>query len=131
MITPVSPLLAMLIYISTSCWTICRLFETILEMGTVRWTALQIQRSVQIHCFKKHSVRYELCFKIYFIALGSSDSDGWARVKRKRSRENAYYERYCFVQVTCKATKWTRKARHGTKIYEQWQAQRNEFELTT
>jgi len=68
MITPVSPLLAMLIHISTSCWTICSLFEIILEMGTVRWIALPIQWSIQIHCFKKHSLRYELCFKIYFIA---------------------------------------------------------------
>jgi len=34
MITPVSPLLTRLIYISPSCWTICCSFESILEMET-------------------------------------------------------------------------------------------------
>jgi len=93
-------------------------------------------------------------------AEGSSGSNGWARAKRERSRENTYYERYCFIQVTCNQacnqlgtpggegfsvggpnflnyvqhifqgfsplvtdlpTTWMRKARHATKIYEQWQ----------
>jgi len=58
MIAPLSPLLTKLIHISPSCWAIYRLFEII----TVRWTGLRIQCSIQIHCFKKHSVRYELCF---------------------------------------------------------------------
>jgi len=31
-------------------------------MGTVRLIELQIHCSIQVHCFKKHSVRYELCF---------------------------------------------------------------------
>jgi len=35
MITPVIPLLTRLIHISPSCWKIYRLFEIILEMGTV------------------------------------------------------------------------------------------------
>jgi len=64
MITPVSPLLTRLIHISPSCWAIYRLFEII----TVRWTGLPIQCSIQIHCFKKYSVRYESCFKKYEIA---------------------------------------------------------------
>ena len=34
-ITPVSVLLTRLIYISSSCWTIYRSFEIILEMGTL------------------------------------------------------------------------------------------------
>jgi len=63
LLTPVSPLLTRLIHISPSCWTIYCLFEFILEMGTVHWIGLQIERSIQIHCFKKHSIRYELCFK--------------------------------------------------------------------
>ena len=41
-------------------------FET--ELRTVHWIALQIQWSIQIHCYEKHSVRYESCFKIYLIA---------------------------------------------------------------
>jgi len=67
-ITPVRPPLARLIHISPSCWTIYRLFEIILEMVTVHWIELQIQCSIQVHCFKKHSVRYELCFKKYLTA---------------------------------------------------------------
>jgi len=63
---------------------------------------MQVQCSIQIHCLKNHSVWYELCFKKYLIAYDSSGSNGWARVKRERSRENAHYEWYCFIQVTCK-----------------------------
>jgi len=37
-------------------------------MGTVDWIELQIQCAMQIHCFKKDSVRYELNFKKYFAA---------------------------------------------------------------
>ena len=68
MITPVSPLLTRLIHISPSCWTIYRPFEIIREMVTVHWIGLQIQCTIQIHCFKRHSVRYELCFKKYLVA---------------------------------------------------------------
>jgi len=48
--------------------TIFPLVGIILEMGTVHWIGLQIQCSMQIHRFKKYSIRYELCFKKYFIA---------------------------------------------------------------
>jgi len=62
MITPVSALVTRLIHISPSCCTIYRSFEIHLEMGTVSWIGLQIQCSLQIHCFKKPSARYELRF---------------------------------------------------------------------
>jgi len=48
MIKPVSSLLTRLIHISPSCWTSYRLFEIV----TVRWIGLQIQCSIQLHCFK-------------------------------------------------------------------------------
>ena len=67
-ITPVNPPHARLIHIGPSCWTIYRLFEIILEMETVHWIQLQIECSMQVRCFKKRSVRYELCFKKYFTA---------------------------------------------------------------
>jgi len=67
-ITPVSPLLTTLVHIGPSYWTIYCSFESILKMGALHWIGLQIQYSVQIHCFKKHSVRYELHFKKYLIA---------------------------------------------------------------
>jgi len=67
MITPVSPPPTTLIHISPSCWTIYRSFEITLEMGTVHWIGL-LQWSIQVHCLKKHSVRYELCFKKYLTA---------------------------------------------------------------
>ena len=88
--TALQSILCLLIYrfiqISPSCWTIYRSFEIILEVGTVHWIGLQIQCFVQIHCFKKHLVRYELCFKKYLFASGSSGSNGWARVKRERKK---------------------------------------------
>jgi len=65
MITSVSPLRTRLIHISPSYRTIYRSFEIILEMGTVHWIGIQIQCSIQVHCFKKHSIWYELYFKKY------------------------------------------------------------------
>jgi len=52
-VTTVSHLLARLILISSSCWTIYFSFEITLEIVTVRWIERQIQCSIQIHCFKK------------------------------------------------------------------------------
>jgi len=63
MIPPVSPLLTRVIHINPSGWTIYRSFEIVFEMGIVHWIGLEIQCSVQIHCFKKHSVRYHLYCK--------------------------------------------------------------------
>jgi len=86
MITPIRPLLTRLIHINPSYWTIYCSFESILKMGTVHWIGLQIQCSVQIVCFKKHSVRYELYLKKHLIAQGSPGSNGRARVKRERMK---------------------------------------------
>jgi len=57
-VTPVSHPLTRLIHIGPICWTIYRSFEIILEMGTAHWIELLIQCFIQIHCFKKHLVRY-------------------------------------------------------------------------
>jgi len=53
MITPVSPPLTRLIHIRASCWSIYCSFEIILEMRNVHCIELQIQCSIQIHCFNK------------------------------------------------------------------------------
>jgi len=45
--------LTRLTHINPSCWTIYRSFEITPEMGPVRWIELQIQCSIQIHCFNK------------------------------------------------------------------------------
>ena len=89
MMMPVFPPLTRLILISPSCSTIYRIFKIILEMVTVYMIELQTQCSTQVHCFRKHSVRYELCFKKYLTVWELSDSNGWAWVKRewKKSRE--------------------------------------------
>jgi len=63
MITPVRSLLTRLIRIRPSYWKKFRSFSIVLEMGTVHWIGLQMQCSAQIHCFKKQSVIYELCFE--------------------------------------------------------------------
>ena len=64
-VAPVSDPLTRLIRICPSCWTIYRSFEVTLEMGTGHRIELQIRCSIQIHCFKKHPARHELCFKQY------------------------------------------------------------------
>jgi len=51
MITPVSPVRSVLMYISPSYWTICRSFEIIREWGPS--TGLEFKCCMQIHCFKK------------------------------------------------------------------------------
>jgi len=67
MITPFSPLLTRLIHISPSSWTLDNLsfvwFYSRSGNCFLDWTSNPIQCSIQIHCFKKHSVRYEICFK--------------------------------------------------------------------
>ena len=63
MIAPVSPLSTKLIHISPSYWTIYHSFEIILEWGTVHWLGIRSQYSMQIYCFKKHSIWYEFYFK--------------------------------------------------------------------
>ena len=69
-VTPVGHPLTRLIHISPSCWTIYRFVwnnsRNEIILGTAHWIELLIQCFIQIHCFKKHSVRYELCFKKYF-----------------------------------------------------------------
>jgi len=82
-ITPGSPVRIRLIHTSSSYWTIYRSFEIILEWRPS--TGLEFKCSMQIHCFKNHSIWYKLKFKKYLIAEGSSGSDGWARVKRERT----------------------------------------------
>ena len=78
-VTPVSHPLTRLIHISPSCWAIYRSFEITLEIGTSHWIELQIQRSIQIHCFKK-------TFSSIWIMLALEKSNEWARVKRKRTK---------------------------------------------
>ena len=102
MITPVSPLLTRLIHISPSCWTIYRPFEIILEMVTVYWIGLQIQCTIQIHCFKRHSVRSELFNKILYCIgqLGlwwTSPSKARAKWRERLLRSISC----CFIQITC------------------------------
>jgi len=65
-ITPVSPLLIRIIHISPSYSTFYLSFEIILEMGTVHWVGLQIQCSMQIHCFKNIQSDMNSVSKIQF-----------------------------------------------------------------
>jgi len=74
-VTPVTHPLSRLIHINPSCWIIYRSFEIALEMGTVHWIELQIQCSIQIHCFKK-------TFSPIWIICARESSNDWAGVKR-------------------------------------------------
>jgi len=55
----------------------------------VYWIGIQIQCSMQTHCFKKTFNLILIKLKKYLIAEGSSGSNGWARVNSERmySRE--------------------------------------------
>jgi len=98
MITPVRPVRTRLIHISPNSRTNYRSFEIILEWGpSIR---LEFKCCMQIHCFKKHSIWYELTLKKYLIAEGSSGSNGLARVKRERTyswEPLLCYEKYFLI----------------------------------
>ena len=79
---------------------------------------------------QKHSVRYELYFKKYLIAQGSSGSNEWARVKRKRTKSREYLLRsmlFCsgHLQYEPERPDMERKYMNSDKV------QRKEPELTT
>jgi len=99
-------------------------------MGTVHWIELQIQCCIQIHCFKKHSVRYKSCFKKYSIAWGSSGCDGWARVKCKRTKS---IERLLRTILFCSGHLQHERERPDMerKYVNSDKVQRKEPELTT
>ena len=86
-ITPVNPLRLWLIHISTSYQTVYRSLEIILEW--VAYCPLDSNSNPNFLCkptaSKKHSICYELNWKKYLIAEGSSGSSGWARVKSERT----------------------------------------------
>jgi len=54
-------------------------------MGAVYWVGIQIQCSMQTHCFKNTFNLIWIKLKKYLIAEGSSGSNGWARVKSERT----------------------------------------------
>jgi len=55
---------------------------------------------MQSHCFKKHLVWYEFSFKKLPRAAWAV-MDEPEQSASERSRENAYYERYFSIQITC------------------------------
>jgi len=67
MIVPISPLSTRLTHINPSCWKIFMRLK-LFKIRTVHGIGFQIQCSLQIHCFTKHSVRYELYLKKYLTA---------------------------------------------------------------
>ena len=54
-------------------------------MGTVHWIGIQIQCSMQTHCFEKTFNLIYIKLKKCLIVVGSSGSNGWARVKSERT----------------------------------------------
>jgi len=95
MITPVSALFTSFIYIIPSHWTIYRSFAIILEMGSVH--RLEVKSNVLCKSIAWKHIQSD-------IAVGSSDSNGWARVKRDRMKARERLLRNeldCLTQVTC------------------------------
>ena len=125
--TPVSLLLARLVHISPSCWAIYRLFEII----TVRWIGLQIQCSIQIHCFKIHLVRYELYFKNDLLQRGARAFLKRISLSKALANEVERTPTTIYIVLFRSPAIWTRKARHGMKIYVQWQGPKKRARGTT
>ena len=88
MITPVSPLPTRLIYIIPSYSTFYRSFEIILEMGTVH--RLEFISNVLRKSIASKNIQSD-------IAVGSSGSNGGARVKREQTKaRERLLRRDCF-----------------------------------
>ena len=78
MVTPINPPRLRLIHIRPSYQTVYRSFENILEwaLSDWNWIGIQIQCSMQTHCFKKTFNLILIKLKKYLIAEGSSGSNG-------------------------------------------------------
>ena len=76
MITTVNPSRLRLIHSSPSYQTVYRSFEIILEWVLSIALEIQIQCSMQTHCFKKTFNLILIKLKKYLIAEGSSGSNG-------------------------------------------------------
>jgi len=70
-------------------------------MGTVHWIGIHIKCSTQTIALK--NIRSDMNYiKKYSIPEGSSGSNKWPEQSAsERLRENAYYEWYFLIQVTC------------------------------
>ena len=79
MITLVSSLRTRHNRMSPGCCIIFRSFE-IFSNRNSHWIGIQSQCSMKTHCFKKHSISYELYFKKILNCRGQLGSDGWVRV---------------------------------------------------
>jgi len=69
-------------------------------MGTVHWIGIQIQCSMQTHCFEKTFNLIWIKLKKYLIAEGSSGSNGWAQVKSERTYSREPLLRTIFLLPT-------------------------------
>ena len=127
MITPIIPPRLRLIHISPSYQTVYLSFEIILEwvlrlklFSNVHWIGIQIQCSMQTHCFKKTFNLIWIKLKKYLIAEGSSGPNGWARVKSERmySREpllRTIFFHSCHLQIARGRPTWNGKhAKHAS-----------------
>jgi len=122
-VTPVSHRFTKLIHVSPSCWTIYCSFEITLEMGAVRWIELQIQCSVQIHCFKKP-------FSPIWIMWARENSNEWARVKREGTKSREHLLRTIWFYSGHLQHERERPDMER-KYMNSFKAQRKEPELTT
>ena len=118
MIMPVSPPLTRLIHVRTSYWTIFHSFEIILEIGAVNWIELQIQCSIQIHCFKKTFIPIRIMFKKILNCTGQLGL-WWLGPSKARANEVERTPTLNDIVLFRSPATWTRKAMHGTKIYEE------------
>jgi len=113
-ITSVCPLRTKLIHINPSYWTSYHLFEIILEWELpIDWNSNPMFYLCKTIASKTFTLIWIILFKIL-------NCIGVSRLKLSEpSPDNAYNEQYFLIQVTCNIL--MPKAKHGTKIYEQWQ----------
>ena len=119
-VAPVSHPLTGLTHICPSCWTIYRSFEITLEMGAVHWIESQIQCSIQIHSFKKTFMPIWIMFQKMLSCIGQLGLQ-WMSPSKARANEVVRTPTTNDIVLFRSPVTGTRKARHGTKIYEEWQ----------
>jgi len=119
MITPVSPRLTRLIHINPSCWRIYRSFEIILEIE--QFLRKDFKTNVIYKSIVSKNVQSDMTYVSKILncirQLGlwwMSPSKVLANEVERTSTTNG------IVSFRSPAT-WTRKARRGRKIYDQWQ----------
>jgi len=128
--TPVNPLRLRLIHISPSYPTVYRSLENYSWMDTVLWIGIQVQCSMQTHCFKK---TFNLMWSNFEKILNYRGQLGLQWMSANETRANVFERTVATndIFLFTSPANWTRKANMKRKYMNTDNAQWKKPELRT